>query len=395
MADASKMAEYKEAIEKMKEAAQLEINRTEPVKNIEDLSLDDITEDALIEQFFDMGEELGVDTRQGSIYWDACMGSIIRTAMFFDQLASVKEIISLQTCTGDILDEKLEERGLTRNPAEATPATYKVIFVGEVPEMDSVMSCDDYLFTLQDKDGEYIIVSEDTGTELNDLIPGTEVIPEIDVDGLVSATLGELLIPAIDVEDDDSARERLINKISGPDENGNKSQIRTWCESVEGVGAARIIPLWNGPNTVAGIIVGKNGMFPSESTVSAVQDYLDPGGTGMGEGVASLGQVFTAIAAEELAINVSVSVLKKEDATYSEIQEDFRKLLTDYFRKLALEDYSSGMMARYVRIGAILEGMDAVIDYDNLTLNRKSANIAFTILQIPVLGEVVVDGNIQ
>ena len=34
MADASKIADYKEAIEKMKEAAQLEINRTEPVKNI-------------------------------------------------------------------------------------------------------------------------------------------------------------------------------------------------------------------------------------------------------------------------------------------------------------------------------------------------------------------------
>ena len=64
MADASKIADYKEAIEKMKEAAQLEINRTEPVKNIEDLSLDDVTEDALIEQFFEMGEELGVDTRQ-------------------------------------------------------------------------------------------------------------------------------------------------------------------------------------------------------------------------------------------------------------------------------------------------------------------------------------------
>ena len=205
MADASKIADYKEAIEKMKEAAQLEINRTEPVKNIEDLSLDDVTEDALIEQFFEMGE----------------------------------------TCTGDVLDEKLEERGLTRNPAEATPAIYKVIFVGEVPEIDSVMSCDDYLFTLQDRDGEYVIVSDDVGTELNDLIPGTEVIPELDVDGLISATLGELLIPAIDVEDDDSARERLINKISGPDENGNKSQIRTWCESVDGVGAARIMPLWN------------------------------------------------------------------------------------------------------------------------------------------------------
>lgn len=257
------------------------------------------------------------------------------------------------------------------------------------------MSCDDYLFTLQDRDGEYVIVSDDVGTELNDLIPGTEVIPELDVDGLISATLGELLIPAIDVEDDDSARERLINKISGPDENGNKSQIRTWCESVDGVGAARIMPLWNGPNTVAGVIVGKNGLVPTSGVVEAVQTYLDPGCTGMGEGVANLGQFFTAIAVEAVTIDISVSVLKKEDSTYSGIQTNFKELLKKYFQQLALEDYARGMAVRYVRIGAILEGMDEVIDYDKLTLNGKPANVTFTMLQIPVLGEVAVDGNIQ
>lgn len=36
------------------------------------------------------------------------------------------------------------ERGLTRNPANPTPATYYVSFVGMVPEMDSKMSVDDY-----------------------------------------------------------------------------------------------------------------------------------------------------------------------------------------------------------------------------------------------------------
>lgn len=38
------------------------------VKNIADLNLDEITEEFLYEQCEDMGEELGVDTRQGSIY---------------------------------------------------------------------------------------------------------------------------------------------------------------------------------------------------------------------------------------------------------------------------------------------------------------------------------------
>lgn len=40
------------------------------------------------------------------------------------------------------------------------------------------------------------------------------------------------------------------------------------------------------------------------------------------------------------------------------------------------------------------ENMDEVIDYDELKLNGNSANITFSILQIPILGEVTVDGNI-
>lgn len=310
-----RLAGYRDALAGMRAAAPMELAQNEDVRNVEDLSLEDITEDFLLEHFLDMGDALGVDTRQGSIYWDACMGSIIRTAMFMDQLSRVNEIISLETCTGDVLDEKLRERGLSRNPAEATPAMYYVSFVGEVPEMDSVMTCEDYFFTLREYGDGYVIVSEDLGTEMNTLVAGTEVIPENDVDGLVSATLGDLAVPAIDVEDDESARERLIRKISWPNENGNKAQFRTWCESVTGVGCARIIPLWNGPNTVQAVIIAKDGGVPAEGVVRAVQEYVDPGMDGMGEGVASIGQVFTAVAVEPVRIDIAVSVLKRDEAT--------------------------------------------------------------------------------
>lgn len=392
-----KIQDFKTAMASMLANAPLEVN-TElagKLKNIEDLPLNDITQDVLIEQFYDMGDYLNVDTRQGSIYWDASMGSIIRTSMFLEQLKMVKEIISIFTCTGDVLDEKLMERGLTRNPAKPTPATYYVSFVGMIPEMDSKMSVDDYFFTLSsDSEGRYILISEDMGTEMNNLVSGTKVIPELDVDGLISATLGELAVPAIDAESDDSARERLLNRISGPDENGNKSQMRTWCEAVEGVGATRIIPLWNGPNTVQGVIVSATGGVPSQTIVDNVQNYVDPDCTGMGEGVANIGQFFTATAVETVKIDITVSVLKKNDATYSGIQEEFKKLLQKYFVEMALVDYTNGLAIRYTHVGSILESMDEVIDYDELKLNGNSENITFSILQIPVLGEVTIDGNI-
>lgn len=392
-----KIQKFKEAMALMLADSPMEVD-TEIVgklKNIEDLPLNDITEDVLIEQFYDMGAFLNVDARQGSIYWDACMGSIIRTSMFIEQLKMVKEIISLDTCTGDVLDEKMAERGLVRNPEKPTPATYYVNFIGQAPDLDSKMSVEEYFFILsQDSEGRYILVSEDMGTDMNNLASGLKVVPELDVDGLIAATLGELAIPATDAEDDDSARERLKNRISGPDENGNKSQVRTWCESVEGVGAARIIPLWNGPYTVKGILVSTTGGVPSQTIVDNVQNYIDPGCTGMGEGVANIGQFFTAEAVEAIKVDITVSVLKKNDATYSGIQEGFKELLQKYFTDMALEEYANGMAIRYVRVGAILENMDEVIDYDQLKLNGKSVNITFTNAQVPVLGEVTVDGNI-
>ncbi|MBU5680078.1 baseplate J/gp47 family protein [Blautia sp. MSJ-9] len=392
-----KIQKFKEAMALMLADSPMEVD-TEIVgklKNIEDLPLNDITEDVLIEQFYDMGAFLNVDARQGSIYWDACMGSIIRTSMLLEQLKMVKEIISLDTCTGDVLDEKMAERGLVRNPEKPTPATYYVNFIGQAPDLDSKMSVEEYFFILsQDSEGRYILISEDMGTDMNNLASGLKVVPELDVDGLIAATLGELAIPATDAEDDDSARERLKNRISGPDENGNKSQVRTWCESVEGVGAARIIPLWNGPYTVKGILVSTTGGVPSQTVVDNVQNYIDPGCTGMGEGVANIGQFFTAEAVEAIKVDITVSVLKKNDATYSGIQEGFKELLQKYFTDMALEEYANGMAIRYVRVGAILENMDEVIDYDQLKLNGKSVNITFTNAQVPVLGEVTVDGNI-
>lgn len=390
----NQLAEYKKALEEMKENAVLEINETLPSVNIDDLALEDITEDFLIAHFYEMGTALGVDTRQGSIYWDACMGAILRTTFFFDMLKQVKDIISLETCTGDVLDEKLRERGLTRNPEQATSAIYAVSFVGEVPDLDSAMSCDDLLFSLQKIDEQYVIVSEDVGTEMNNLATGTEVIPEIDVDGLISATLGSLLVPAVDVEDDDSARERLLSKISGPDENGTKAQIQAWCESISGVGRSRILPLWNGPNTVKGIIISDSGSAPLKSVVDAVQEYIDPGAEGMGEGMAAIGQIFTAEAVEELQINVSVKVVKTNESNYSDIQDKLKQVLKDYCKNLALESYSSDIMVRYNRISAIITEMKEIIDHENLLLNGGTENISFEINQVPVIAEVTVSGDI-
>jgi uncharacterized phage protein gp47/JayE len=318
----------------------------------------------------------------------------LRTAKFFDDLNSVVDIISIHTCTGDILDEKLEERGMARNPPEDTSAVYYVQFVGAEPEEGDVMSCDDHFGTVEKIGTRWAFRTEETGTGMNNLVSGLPVIPERDVDNLISATLQELAVPAVDMEDDDSARERFINKISGPAENGNKAQIRAWCEGIEGVGRARIVSLWAGESTVLGIIISTEGTKPSEAVVKLVQDTIDPGAEGMGEGLATIGCHFTAQAAQEIKINVEVDISKKAESSISNIQDTLKTAVTNYLKELALHSYTDEIIVRYNSVGALIAAIDDVVDYDNLTVNGGTENITCTQYQVPVTGEVTANGDI-
>lgn len=360
------------------------------VRNLVDLKLEEITEEFLLTECLEMGQKLGVDIRQGSIYRDASDGHIIRTSKFFNDLRQINKILSIYTCTGEVLEERLKERGMARNPEKDTKAKYYVEFEGAEPSIGARMSCEGHYFTLEKLDDRFVIVSEEAGTKMNQLVAGSPVIPDRDVDKLIRATLQELAIPAIDQESDESARKRLLDKIAGPAENGNKTQVKAWCESVEGVGRARVIPLWNGPNTVKGILIGTDGGVANKTIVEAVQNYIDPEASGMGEGVATIGAHFTATAAEAVVINISVSIFQKIGNLKELVIESIKK----YIHDLALSS-SERVTVRYTRIGALISQIDQIVDYDDLKINGGTENIECTIEQIPVLGEVTINEHLS
>ena len=363
-------------------------------RNIEDLKLEEITEEALLEQAIAMGEALGVDTNQGSVYRDACDGHVTRTSDFFDDLRMVKEMISINTCTGDVLDERLTEHGMSRNPPEDTPATYYVDFVGATPEAGDLMSCDGHFFNaFLDENDNWIIISQETGTAMNALVPGLAVIPERDVDDMISATLGSLAIPAVDMEDDDSARERFLDKITGMANSGSAAQIKSWCEGITGVGKARIIKLWNGPGTVKGVIISDDGTVPDAELLETVQETLDPGASGLGEGLVPIGCFFTAVAAGALPVSVSVSVTNASGTTLTEIRDAIETALVEYLKTLAL-DAENATTVRINTVGALISDTEGVIDYMDLMINGEASNVSVSEYQVPVVGEVAVDGYI-
>ena len=353
----------------------------------------------------EMGEKLNVDTREGSVFMDMQEGHIIRTSKFFGDLAMMYEMLADDTCTGDILTEKAAKDGIYRD--QATCSTWEASFDGVTPDTGAVFMCGDYYLTWKVVDEKYVLESNIAGSETNMLVPGTQLIPMDNIDGLTSANLGTLITPGVDEEDDDILRARWRGAKSGPAENNNKQQYKTWCESIVGIGRARIVPLWGGENTVLAVLFSSDGFNVSNSLVEQVQNYIDPidkgfevtvdgkkyiFSDGLGEGVSNIGAHFLAVSAVAVNLTITASVTIKSGYTMENAKNHAREAITAYLKKLALETSdSSKEVVRISSIGSIIAGLEEVLDYDydNLKINGERENITVDVNSVAVLSEVV------
>lgn len=349
----------------------------------------------------------GIDTRQGSIFYDAVSGILIKIAKLYTDLDVVLELTKLNTATDDALDAKAAEYGITR--LAATTAKYYAIFDGVTPDAGERFYYDGAYFVLVlDEDaGVYYFEAEVAGESENNIYEGTPAVPVNNIDGLVSATFGAIYENGTDEETDDNLRTRVLEKIAGPAENGNKQHYKTWCESIDGVGRARIFPLWNGENTVKAVLIDGTGQPCGSAKVLEVQNYIDPAdkgmtvtidgktytvGDGLGNGVANIGAHFTAVSANALSITVAFRAELASGATLTTVQAEAKEAIADYFADLVLtaED-DEEIVVRISAVGAILSSLKNLVDYSELTLNGDTANIIPDEDDVPILAEVSVE----
>ena len=170
----------------------------------------------------------GIDTRPGSIYYDAISGVLFRIAQLYADIDMVGDLIAIDTATGEYLEQKAAEKSIYRLPA--TNACYYVTFEGTQPEVGERFYHDGHYFVLRkDSDGDLYLEAEEAGTVANGIYSGTPAIPVNNIPDLTAATFGEVMEAGAEEESDDDLRERLREKMSGPAENGNKQHYRTWC----------------------------------------------------------------------------------------------------------------------------------------------------------------------
>lgn len=354
----------------------------------------DRTFEKILDEALEEGVRHGVDTRQGSVFYDAVAGHCFRTAKFYADLDTIYERSSIATAIGSELDDKGAEHGVPRN--HATKSKWKVVFDGAVPEIGEQFFSDTNYFTFKENSLGAFLEADIPGVESNNLLVGVNLIPTNSIKGLKAATLGEMIEPGVVEEADEPYRKRIFDKIGRAAENGNKQHYKTWCESIAGVGRAKIIPQWDGPNTVKAILFDVNGKSLDTSIVSKVQEYIDPGAEGLGEGMGTIGAKFMATAAEKYAVDVSLSVILIDGATVSAAREVIIEEIEGELSRIALEGKDDKKtIIRYTSIGALISGISMILDYSELLLNGGTANISIEDDSVGVLGEVTVNAGVS
>ena len=227
---------------------------------------------------------------------------------------------------------------------------------------------------------------ECTETGLNTNTPANTVNRiAIAIAGVVSVNNAEAFTGGSDEETDDELRARYILHISTPASSGNKYDYKRWALEVEGVVNARVLPLWNGDNTVKVVLIGENNSAPSQSVVAAAQAYIDPNASGKGEGVAPIGAYCTCVAAVQKTVNVATKITVDSGYSSTDVQSAVVANITAFFNEL---DINATSVSATQVLKAIFE-TDGVIDCTVPTLNNSSS-VEITNTQVAVAGTITV-----
>lgn len=316
------------------------------------------------------------------------------SAVLQNIMAIIESNYALRTATGLYLDAKAEDYGLVRHYAR--PTWGGVTFYGNdgvVIPSSTVVAAPAYgvrftvvgQVTIQDGEATASVQCLTEGSAGN--VPANTVIQIVNkIPGVTSCTNKEAFTGGTDREEDEDFRERLYFKIRYPATSGNIYHYQQWATEVSGVGAVKVLPLWNGPGTVKVSIIDSEGRAADEDLIAEVQEYIDPEPQRNGGGQAPIGALVTVSTATEKPVNVAATVELGTTGDLGTVKTEFTNSLTEYFAEIAYDNQTDGVSPAI--IGYRLLQVPGVVDYTGLTLNGSTDPVTIGEEEILIVGEI-------
>ena len=339
-----------------------------------------------------------IDTTEGGFAWDFTAPAAIEKAGLMVDLNEAIQLFFPEWSYGSWLDALAANVGLSRRVANAAYGAVRVTGAA------GTVIPDGFLFATASTGeeasveyaamGEWVIPQEgQADVHVECVLAGEEGnMPAHAVTLMVSPLPG---VTGVDnpapmtggagEEEDDSLRQRiaLIEKASDTSFVGNVADYKRWALEVSGVGAVIVVPEWagKGTGTVKLILSDSNGQPANEEICQDVYDYImcpDAPETRK----APIGAILTVEASTIVSLSVTASVTLNPGYDVASAKALFQSAMEGYLAQAAQDG-----VVRYTRVGGILSGLSAILDYDaaSLLVNNGTANILLEQGQTPVL----------
>lgn len=331
-----------------------------------------------------------VDKREGSIIYDALAPAAAELVKCYTELDVVMDETFVDTASLQYLMLRCKERGVTIQGE--TAAVIEGVFTPSSLDLSAGLrfNCDEvnYVVTEKISAGHYKLEAETLGT-VGNKYTGL-LLPIQTVNGLETAQIAAVLIPAEDGDTTDTLREKYYASIDGEAFGGNVSDYREKVNAITGVGGVKVYPVWNGGGTVKLTIIASDFTAPSAELINKVQTAIDPeGNQGEGLGLAPIGHTVTVTGAKYADLTVAANVTFAAGWTWTSAKSQIESAVRAYFSELAKAwADTETTVVRISQVETHLLSVDCVVDVDGTTLNGTAKNIELAADEIPRLGNI-------
>lgn len=335
-----------------------------------------------------------LDKREGSVIWDALAPAAMELETAYIFLDFILNQAFADTADRDFLILRARERGL--NPYEPTYAVLKGVFEPFDAEVHGKrFNIGELNYEVGDpvtgEPGAYQMICETAGTAGHKIL-GT-MVPIDFVAGLQSAEATAILIPGEDEETTEHFRERYFNSFNNQAYGGNIQDYLEKTNSISGVGATKVIPIWQGGGTVKLIILNSDYDIASSTLIETVQEIIDPPPQGTGVGLAPIGHTVTVVTGETVPINIKTTLEFDSGYSWTNLKSTIENVLEEYYLFLR-QDWANNQttVVRISQIETRLLAIDGIVDITDTKINNSAKNLTLQVNQIPIMGSVGSNG---
>jgi uncharacterized phage protein gp47/JayE len=330
----------------------------------------------------------GVSKQEGTFTHDVSAAFSVELAIAYTQLERVLRLGFAPTSSGIYLDMRANEHGVIRKPAVKAFGTVTVAGSNgaSVSQGSAVFSTANgtrfitmETVTISSGGSISVKVEAETAGAIGNVAAGTITQIPVSIPGVSSVSNADPITGGYDTETDESLLQRLLIRVRNQATSGNIAHYKQWATEVNGVGDAKVFPLWNGPGTVKVSLLTPEKRAPTAPIVTEAANHINA--------ERPIGATVTVVGATEVPINISVD-LALSGGTLDVAKAAIEDGLREYLKGLAFKD----PIVRYTRIGNVILDVVNVEDFDaeTMTVNGGTANITIPDGSVAVLGAVVV-----